>query len=305
MGYESWYLKASHPTEPRGVWIRYTTHQRPDGPERGSLWFTLFGEGPPRAAKVTLQPHALSRGDGAFIRIGESKFSDGQVRGSALDAKWNLTFEHSEPELRHLPREWMYRAPIPKTKLTSPFPAAQFSGTVSFGDTEVELDHWPGMVGHNWGSEHAERWIWMNGSSFDGEDSDTWIDVAIGRIKIGPWTTPWIANGTVSLAGERHRVGGIERARATKISERTDGCTFSLPGPDLTIRGEVKAPRERFVGWIYADPDGSEHNTVNCSISELTFDVAGRTLHTPYGAAYELGMREKDHGMPIQPFPDG
>ena len=23
------------------------------------------------------------------------------------------------------------------------------------------------------------------------------------------------------------------------------------------------------------------------------------------GAAYELGMRERDHGMTIQPFPDG
>jgi hypothetical protein len=23
------------------------------------------------------------------------------------------------------------------------------------------------------------------------------------------------------------------------------------------------------------------------------------------GAAYELGMRERDHGMEIQPFPDG
>jgi hypothetical protein len=22
-------------------------------------------------------------------------------------------------------------------------------------------------------------------------------------------------------------------------------------------------------------------------------------------AAYELGMRERDHGIPIQPFPDG
>ena len=33
MGYESWYLKASHPSEPLGVWIRYTTHQKPDGPE--------------------------------------------------------------------------------------------------------------------------------------------------------------------------------------------------------------------------------------------------------------------------------
>ena len=57
------------------MWIRYTTHQKPDGPERGSLWFTLFGAGVPQAAKVTPGPEALSRGDGAFIRIGDSEFT--------------------------------------------------------------------------------------------------------------------------------------------------------------------------------------------------------------------------------------
>jgi hypothetical protein len=312
VGYESWYLKASHPTEPVGVWIRYTTHQKPGEPETGSLWFTLFGS-EPAAAKVTPGPEALSRGGGQFIRIGESVFADGRVSGAALEASWDLTFEHPEPELRHLPREWMYRAPIPRTKLLSPFPAARFSGSVEFGDRRVQLDGWPGMVGHNWGAQHAERWIWMHGANFDDRGDDTWLDMAIGRIKVGRWTTPWIANGVLSLAGERHRIGGIERARATRIDERPDGVSFTLPGPEMTIQGEACAPRERFVGWVYADPDGSEHHTVNCSIAQMRLSVQRTAspaapaiaLATPHGAAYELGMRERDHGMQIQPFPDG
>jgi hypothetical protein len=304
MGYESWYLKASHPTEPLGIWIRYTTHQKPDGPEKGSLWFTLFRDGPPQAAKMTPGPEALSRGNGAFIRIGDSEFADGRVTGSALEARWDLTFEHPEPELRHLPKEWMYKAPIPRTKLTSPFPAARFSGTASFGDTTVQLDNWVGMVGHNWGAEHAERWIWLHGSNFDGRGSDTWLDAAIGRIKVGPWTTPWIANGVLSVDGKRIPLGGLGK-RGTKIDEHPDHLTFTLPWGEASIRGEVKAPRNRFVGWVYADPDGSEHNTVNCSIAEMTLEAGGERFHTLHGAAYELGMREKDHGMEIQPFPDG
>jgi hypothetical protein len=303
MGYESWYLKASHPTEPLGIWIRYTTHQQPDGPERGSLWFTLFGDGKPSAAKVTPGPETLSRGNGAFIRIGNAEFADGRVRGSALDAGWDLTFEHAEPELRHLPREWMYKAPVPRTKLTSPFPAARFSGSARFGDREVQLDGWPGMIGHNWGAEHAERWIWLHGSNFEDMDERTWLDVAIGRIKIGPWTTPWVANGVLSLDGTRHPLGGLGK-RGTKVDEHPDHARLTLPG-ELMVTAEVSAPRERFVGWVYADPDGSEHNAVNCSIAELTLDVGGRRLHTAHGAAYELGMRETDHGMEIQPFPDG
>ena len=65
------------------------------------------------------------------------------------------------------------------------------------------------------------------------------------------------------------------------------------------------------MGWVYADPDGSEHHAVNCSVADLQRGrVAPRpraalSLSLDGGAAYELGMRERDHGMAIQPFPDG
>ena len=59
---------------------------------------------------------------------------------------------------------------------------------------------------------------------------------------------------------------------------------------------------------MYADPDGSEHDTVNCSIADLELEVdvdgSSLTLAAPGSATYELGMREKDHGVTIQPFPD-
>src|SRR3954454_13780846 len=135
MGYEIWYLKASHPTEPIGVWIRYTAHQKPGDPERGSLWFTLFANGgEPEAAKVTPEPEALSRGGNAFMRIGDALIATGRAKGSALAASWDLTFDNDEPELRHLPSEWMYKGRLPRTKLTTPFPAARFGGRLSFGE---------------------------------------------------------------------------------------------------------------------------------------------------------------------------
>ena len=80
----------------------------------------------------------------------------------------------------------------------------------------------------------------------------------------------------------------------------------------VKVSGRVGAEHSRFVGWEYADPaPGSErHNTVNCSIASMTLTVEreGRPpveLHTEYGATYELGMRETDHGVPLQPFSDG
>lgn len=307
--YESFYMKACHPSEPLGVWIRYTVHKRPGHPPRGSVWFTLFdgSAAGPTACKETLDD--VGTGSGHLIHVGASRFSSGHVGGRALDAFWELDYETDEAPLHHLPRGWMYRGPLPRTKLLSPYPSARFSGTVDAGGRKITLDGWPGMVGHNWGAEHAERWIWLHGAGF-GDQPDAWLDVAIGRVRLGPVTLPWIANGVLSLDGERLRLGGPERARSTEIRERPDGCDFTLTGPGTRVEGSVGSDARNFVGWVYADPDGSEHHTVNCSISEMTLRVSrkGRAetrLHVPAGAAYELGMRETDHGMAIQPFPDG
>jgi hypothetical protein len=311
--YESFYLEASHPTDPVAVWIRYTVHKRPGEAPQGSLWFTLFdgaAEGPWAVKATTGDVGAAS---GEHIHVGESRLEPGRVLGSASAdgraATWDLSFMTAGEPFRHLPRHFMYRAPLPRTKLLSPYPDARFSGRVEAGGRVVDLDGWHGMVGHNWGAQHAERWIWMHAAGFEGDDG-AWLDAALGRIKIGPWTTPWIANGVLALDGVRHRLGGIGAARRTEVSERPDGATFTLPGEDITVQGTVGAERKDFVGWIYADPDGSEHNTVNCSVAAMTLAVSrpGRpalTLTTASGAAYELGMRERDHGIAIQPFPDG
>ena len=307
--YESFYLKACHPTEALGVWIRYTVHKRPRHSPRGSIWFTLFDDSAdgPVAYKETLDE--VGTGGDSLIHVGASRFSPGEVEGSALEASWELAFDAPEKPLFHLPRGWMYKAPVPRTKLLSPYPAARFRGTVRAAGREISLDGWPGMVGHNWGSEHAERWIWLHGAGFDGHPA-AWLDVAIGRVRLGPVTLPWIANGVLSLDGERIPLGGPERLRSTDIRERPDHCEFTLTGRGARVVGSVGSEPKNFVGWVYADPDGSQHHTVNCSISDMTLAVSrsGRPdteLRVTGGAAYELGMRERDHGMEIQPFPDG
>lgn len=166
------------------------------------------------------------------------------------------------------------------------------------------------MVGHNWGSEHAERWIWLHGIDFQ-EAPQAWLDVAIGRVRVGGWLSPWVANGVLSLDGERMPLGGL-RARGVLVAETAERCRLSLPGPGGAILdAHVETPAEALAGWSYADPDGSEHDVANCSVAALTLTLRrpglapARTLHTPHGGAYELGMREHDHGVPVAPFADG
>jgi hypothetical protein len=299
--YESFYLKLCRPGEPLGAWIRHTVHKRPGEPPVGSLWFTLFEEGEPRASKLTL-PAPVS-GGGSWIRLGESVLGEGSAVGAAEPGvAWELRFETTEPPLFHLPRAWMYRARLPRTKLLSPAPAARFDGSLSVDGREIAVEGWRGMVGHNWGAQHAERWIWLHGLTPEG----AWLDAAIGKVRIGPLVTPWVGNGAISIDGRRHALGGP----GVKVHEAPDRCQFLLRGRGIAVRGTVAAPRERVVGWVYADPDGSEHHTVNCSIADMHLSVErkGRSpleLAVPGGAAYELGMRERDHGMAIQPYPDG
>jgi hypothetical protein len=288
--YESWYLRAVDPDAPRGVWIRHTVLQRPGGPPVRSLWCTVWdaAAGPPVAVKAT------PGDDGA-------RFAPHAVRASATagphHAAWDVTIAATAPPLRHLPHDRLYAAPLPRTKLESPAPAARCSGIVEAGDRRLELDDWPGMVGHNWGAQHAERWIWLHGIGFEGAP-DAWLDLAAGRVRVGPATTPWVANGALQVDGGRRTLGGLRER--VEVDARPGAATI-VTG-DVRIR--VTAPLEQTVAWVYADPPGGEHHSLNCSIAAVEVATPGSTLTTAHCGAYELGVRERDHGIPLTPFPD-
>jgi hypothetical protein len=307
--YESFYLKAGDAASRRALWLRYTVHKRPGAEPVGSLWATLFDEDGPHAAKRSSPQISANGGD--WLHVDGSRIGPDGASGSIPDlgASWELSFDGDAPPFPYLPRAWMYTAKLPRTKALSLRPAIRVAGSVTVAGRTLQLDGWPGMIGHNWGSEHAERWIWMHGTGF-AEQPDAWLDVTIGRLKLGPWTTPWVANGCLSLGGVRHRLGGIERTRSTKVSETPEHAAFTLPGKGIVVRGEVSAPRSDVVGWVYSDPaPGSRHHTAHCAIADMTLaverpDREPLRLSVTGGATYELGMREQDHGIPIQPFPD-
>ncbi|HWX96148.1 MAG TPA: hypothetical protein VNZ01_04780 [Solirubrobacteraceae bacterium] len=313
--YESFYLRAVSLTEPVGIWIRNTVHKAPGRRPMGSVWCTVFdaARGRPFMHKITTD--RLGVPGETWIAVGDDAqegavLGPGRAEGRCGDASWSLSFSSQERELRHLPRGWLYRAPLPRTKATSPLPAAEFDGVVELPERRIELRSWPGMVGHNWGSEHAERWIWLHGVGFEGAPA-AWLDVALGRVRIAGRLTPWLANGALAIDGRRHRLGGLS-ARGLSVSESVDGCALTLPGEDgLTVQARVEVPAGAAAGWRYSDPRGGDHDVVNCSVSALELALTlphgrgRRTLRTAHGAAYELGMRERDHGVPIAPFTDG
>jgi hypothetical protein len=313
--YESFYIKACEPGGGRGIWIRHTVHKRPNAEPNASIWFTFFDRDAagPRATKITVAAADLSTPPGSWVRVGDAEIAPGAAEGSvdtdAVSAAWSLTFATEAEPCKYLPVDWLYEAPLPKTKFVAPVPLTHFDGRLEIDDESIELTAWPGMIGHNWGSEHAERWVWLEGTGF-ADAPNTYFDAGAARVKLGSRTSPWIPSGMLMLDGEPHRLGGLGAIRSASIEEAPTACSFVLPGKDILVRGRATAPEKDFVGWVYADPKGPEHNTVNCSVAdlELTVERPGlppRELTLAAGAAYEFGMRETDHGIPIQPYPDG
>ncbi len=310
--YESYYVKACHPDGGLAIWIRYTVHKRPDRAPTAAVWFTLFdAEAGISASKAQFAQPTADREH--YIAMDGCRFAPGHLVGRAasaqLDAAWELSYAGTAPPLCHLPAEWMYRAPFPRTKLLSPHPFALFDGWVDVGGRRIELGRWPGMVGHNWGAEHPRRAIWIHGANLGGQ-GETWLDLAIGKVGLGPVTTPWIANGALCLDGRRLRLGGLRRLGATKVDESSESCSFRVAGEGIAVEGRVWASRPKFVGWEYAQTDGAKRHTIHCSIADLRLEVARSqgaplALELEGGASYELQSEQNHPDIPMQPFPDG
>src|SRR3954462_408393 len=120
--YESFYLKLVQPGGGRGAWIRHTVHKRPGQEATCALWFVLFNSSAagPRAAKRQFGAHQLSADAETYIRVADAPLTEGRATGQiaidALEAKWDLSFADSHEPFHHLPRDFLYRAPLPKTK---------------------------------------------------------------------------------------------------------------------------------------------------------------------------------------------
>ncbi|HTA35374.1 MAG TPA: hypothetical protein VK761_01565, partial [Solirubrobacteraceae bacterium] len=125
--YESFYLRAVAPREPLGVWIRQTVSKAPGARASGEIWCTVFDGARGRPLMQKLTDGSVSVPAGGMIATADAGERSQGARlgatgadGACGEVAWSLRCAPLAPELRHLPREWLYRAPLPRTKLTSP-----------------------------------------------------------------------------------------------------------------------------------------------------------------------------------------
>jgi hypothetical protein len=78
----------------------------------------------------------------------------------------HLAITGAQPPLRPLRPPVLYRAPLPRAKLEAVVPDGQVTGMLQVDDRPVSVSGWRGTAGHNWGSEHADSWVWLHAADF-------------------------------------------------------------------------------------------------------------------------------------------
>jgi hypothetical protein len=309
--YESWFLSArdAEPGRPaRALWVRHTRH-RAAGAKEGTaaLWCTVFdpAAGPPAAVKQSVTDFR------AGMRASFDSFR-GEARARGRMAEWELWIAGGDIPLRHLRPTALYRLPFPKTKLEAPVPDGIARGQVVLDGAVLDIVGWRATVGHNWGREHAERWVWLHAAGFE-DEPDAWLELAIARVRVGGALTPWIANGALFHAGVRHRLGGLGHVPGVRVVARPGRLEAIVPGDRLEIRVAVHADLDQTACFRYAgvgaDPVTGEREVLHAGLAGVRLGVRrpGRSsaeLATAAGGAYELGSRKFTGAVPPQSYPD-
>src|SRR5690348_1323508 len=313
-GYESWFVSARDPDSARALWIRHTRHRPLEGPESAALWCTVAGRDLGRPTAVVKQVFAAFP---AGTSAGPDRFR-GQAAMDGQGARWDLVIAGDQATLRPLRPAALYRAPLPRTKLEAVVPDGTVTGTLEIAGREVAVESWRGTAGHNWGSEHADTWVWLHAADFStgnlragnlsagdsGRVPDAWLELVLARIRVGPARSPWTAMGALGLGGDRIVLGGL--GRRPLVDARPDRLTASIGGPRVRLLLSVTTDDSGPVAVTYADPRGGTRTVRHAALAGVTLSLRRRgqpelTLSSRRGA-YAYGTAQPMPG--IEPRPD-
>lgn len=310
--YESYFLRANHPSRPLAFWIRYTLFCPRHAPEQtiGELWGVYFdGETGRHVAARQEFPSSACRFDttGFAVQVGSATLQPGRAQGAVAQSgrhvDWDLDFEGGAPPLLLLPSR-LYDAHFPAAKSLVSLPLARFSGTLSVNGRPLDVTGWIGSQNHNWGTRHTDLYAWGQVAGFD-SDPDSFLEVATARLRIGPaWTPP------MTLLVLRHRqkeytMNGLLRSLRAHGRFSYFEWEFRSRSRDAQIQGVIAARREDFVGLGYHNPPGGLKHCLNSKIARCRLELrdhasdATEVLETRRRAAFEILTDERDHGVAI------
>ncbi len=310
--YESFFLRANHPSRALAFWIRYTIFSRRNDPENavGELWAVFFnGETDEHiAAKEEFPLKGCQFDTTAFnVRIEKAVLASNLLQGSITGRKhaiaWDLNYEGGSLPLLLFPLH-LYEGKFPAAKSLVSLPFAKFSGTLTVNGERIPIQDWTGSQNHNWGSRHTDRYAWGQVAGFDSHP-DSFLEAATAQLKMGPMWTPPITLLVLRHAGREYALNEMVRGLRARGKVRYFSWDFTSRTPEVEIRGRISAPRKAFVGLNYNNPPGGNKHCLNSKIASCTLQVRDRArgttevLETEHRAAFEILTMYSDHGIAI------
>lgn len=313
--YESYYLRANHPTRPLAFWLRYTVFQPHRDPQGaiGELWAVVFdGERNRHVAAKSELPIDQCRfeRDGFGVAVGAAHLDSRALTGEAVSGghhiAWDLRYRDAGAPILLLPR-WAYDGRIAKAQSVVPRPGVLFDGHLMVDGERWSVTYWRGSQNHNWGVKHTDHYAFGQVAGFDGQP-DSFLEVATARLKLGPVWTPFLTMLVLRHEGREYALNALATIVRADASVDFFDWRFTTGNRDVRIEGRITAPREAFVGLRYYNPPGGDKHCLNTKIGACELRVtdrgSGRTfeLHTDNRALFELipPTTDAQHGVAIQ-----
>ena len=310
--YESFFVRANHPTRPLAFWIRYTIFSPRGFPGKaiGELWAVFF-DGETNRHAVARQEYGLADclfDTSAFnVRIGEASLGPGHLQGAIASRgqtlAWELAFEGDSPPILLLPLK-LYQGGFPAAKSLVSLPLARFSGGLSVNGEAIDVAGWRGSQNHNWGSRHTDLYAWGQVAGFD-THPESFLEVATARLRLGPFWTPPITPLVLRHRQREYALTGLVQAVRARGSFGYFNWEFKSETPEVEVEGVISAPREAFVGLDYRNPPGGVKHCLNSKIASCRLQfrdkLAGTTeiMETQSRAAFEILTSDPNHGIAI------
>ena len=311
--YESFFLRANHPTRPLAFWIRYTIFSPKNRPQDalGELWTIYFnGETNNHIAVKQEVPFRQCTFSSTtfFVEIDSAQLKPGELHGgiSAKDRSfaWDLTFDGNAKPLLLLPFN-LYKTKLPSAKSLVSAPMATFNGSLTVNGETVEVVDWVGSQNHNWGSKHTDLYAWGQVAGFDSHPQ-SFLEVATARLKIGPLWTPYMTLAVLRHDGQEFALNSLFQSLRAKGSFEYFSWNFKSETKEIGLEGSISAPPEAFVGLNYYNPPGGNKHCLNTKIASCQLILKDKRtgkqeiLVTNNRAAFEILTDDRNHGIVMQ-----
>ncbi|MCP5163083.1 MAG: hypothetical protein H6999_05310 [Hahellaceae bacterium] len=296
--YESYFIRANHPSKPQAIWIRYTLFQPRHRPDLaiGELW-AIWSDAD-RSGIVAVQqdiplPDCVL--GSRQLTLGGASLSPQSARGSARSEinriTWDLTYDGGQSPLLCLP-DRLYRSPLPKAKLMVMQPNARFNGRLEVNGEIIEIHQWQGSVNHNWGSKHTDAYAWGQVAGFD-RDPESFFEVATARLKLGPLWTPPLTLAVLRHQGQEYRFNQLTQALKATARYHYFEWQFELANDQYELQGSMRAPAHLFAGLHYKNPPGGLKTCLNSKLAQCDLYLSRRGatptyLTTAHRGAFEI-----------------